>query len=86
MERFKFENKVREYKEKGKGAFVVRFDDGEIVANYYTLSQGGEYVDLWCKEGKNLWYVGNIKFNFIKDVYPLVSEELEKELGLWDFD
>ena len=86
MERFEFENKIREYKEKGKSAFVVGFDNGEIVANYYTLSLDGEYVDLWCKKGKTLWYVGNIKFNFIKDVYPLVSEELEKELGMWDFD
>jgi len=81
-----FENKICGYIEIGNAGFVVGFDGGEMIANYYTLRLDGESVDLWYKDGNIKWHVGSIKFNSVKYVYPLVSDEIKKELEMWNFD
>jgi len=87
MNRMEFENKVWEYRDKNMWYFVVGLEGGEIYASEYSFNLDGDRVDLWYKSGnRREWHVGNVKLDYIKYIYPLVSEEIERELKMWDFD
>jgi len=74
MDKNEFKDKIEVIKSEGLDYFVVETNDSQICANKYEF--GNETVKLWYIKNKRCeWYIGNLKLDSVKDVYPLIIRE-----------